>query len=299
MKTIDVAIGMIFQGDKVLLTSRPKAFMQGFWEFAGGKIEQNETPLQCLQREFVEELGITITSASLLRNVTQTYPDRVVHLSVFIINSYQEKITPQEGQQLAWADAQELDNYQLLPTVRNLFYFATLPKMYWITPEVDNNTMNIVLQKIQQGITLVQLRSKKNVDISFVKEIYRLCQTRSTTLMLNIPNATKYEKYCDGLHLTGKQLQRATSKTHGFMSASAHNLQEVQHAEKLGFDFVVLSPIQTTQTHPEAIPLGFESAQHIVQNTQIPIYFLGGMSEKNLPQVMHNGGVGIAGISKI
>lgn len=298
-KVSKVSIGMIFKKNKVLLSSRTGDFMQGFWEFAGGKVEKNETALECLMREFLEEMDIIITNATLLRTITQTYPDRIVELSVFNIVEYTGVITPKEGQKVAWVDAENIDNYKLLPTVKNLLNFATLPKLYWITPTIDKNILQLVTQKIDNGITLVQLRSKVVVDINIVKNIYQLCKKNQVKLMLNIPNVAECQNYFDGVHLTSKQLQQTTQKKYAYMSASTHNLEEVQIAERLGFDFVVLSPIKRTTTHPQALPLGFDVAKNIIERTQIPVYCLGGMSKNDLPKVLSSGGVGIAGISKI
>ena len=62
---IHVAAGIVEnEAGEFLLSSRPEGKpYAGYWEFAGGKIEAGETPLQALKREFAEELGIEILSA--------------------------------------------------------------------------------------------------------------------------------------------------------------------------------------------------------------------------------------------
>jgi 8-oxo-dGTP diphosphatase len=299
MKTIKVVIGMIFKGDKFLLSTRPNGtFMEGFWEFAGGKIEEGESEIEALKREFDEELGIQVEDAKFLRNITQIYPTKNINLSVFIIKKYSGEIIPQEGQQMKWVSLKELDNYKLLPTVKPLLNFATLPKIYWITPKIDDDFMEILATKIASGIKLIQLRSKVDLEVSLIEKVYKICQKNQVKLMLNIPNSTSdFNKYCNGYHLTGDELKNTTIKTHKFMSASTHTFEEVQKCEKLGFDFVVISPVNWTKSHLEAVPIGFEKAGEIAKNTQIPVYFLGGMSNKDLPTALENGGVGIAGIT--
>ena len=45
----------------VLLAQRPAGKSYGgFWEFPGGKIEEDETPFQATVRELIEELGIIV-----------------------------------------------------------------------------------------------------------------------------------------------------------------------------------------------------------------------------------------------
>ena len=72
------AVGVIQRDDgQVLLAERPlgKAWA-GYWEFPGGKIEDNETPVQGLRRELQEELGITATSSYPWLTRTFDYPEK-------------------------------------------------------------------------------------------------------------------------------------------------------------------------------------------------------------------------------
>ena len=55
------ALVLVDQDGRVLICERPKGkFMEGFWEFPGGKLENNETPENCLVREIKEEIGINL-----------------------------------------------------------------------------------------------------------------------------------------------------------------------------------------------------------------------------------------------
>ena len=56
---IKVTAAIIVDSGKVFIAKRkPPGRMPGMWEFPGGKIEEGETPEQCLKRELHEELGI-------------------------------------------------------------------------------------------------------------------------------------------------------------------------------------------------------------------------------------------------
>jgi len=81
------------------------------------------------------------------------------------------------------------------------------------------------------------------------------------------------------------------------LGASTHNLEEALTAQKLGADFVVISPVQATQTHPDTIPLGWDTAQEVVNKLNIPVYFLGGMTLNDLDKALKLGAQGIAGVS--
>ncbi|EEX0647584.1 CTP pyrophosphohydrolase, partial [Escherichia coli] len=62
MKMIEVVAAIIERDGKILLAQRPAQSDQaGLWEFAGGKVEPDESQQQALVRELNEELGIEAT----------------------------------------------------------------------------------------------------------------------------------------------------------------------------------------------------------------------------------------------
>lgn len=54
---------------KILMGLRPsKQPFPGFWEFPGGKLENNESITDCLKREWMEELNVNIKIENLVYN---------------------------------------------------------------------------------------------------------------------------------------------------------------------------------------------------------------------------------------
>ena len=111
-----------------------------------------------------------------------------------------------------------------------------------------------------------------------------------------------YDEPCDGWHLTTKELLNFLSNEISekkFIGASTHNLKEVRHAEKMSMDYISLSPITKTLSHPNAKTLGWNKASEIINQSNIPIYLLGGMNENSMNQALSIGAQGIAGIRGI
>ncbi len=84
------------------------------WEFPGGKIEEHETVLQALIREFKEEVGIDLGPSEPFMEIEHNYPDRQVKLFVRTIRQYQGTVCSMEGQQLKWVNIEELRKLDFL-----------------------------------------------------------------------------------------------------------------------------------------------------------------------------------------
>jgi 8-oxo-dGTP diphosphatase len=80
------------------------------------------------------------------------------------------------------------------------------------------------------------------------------------------------------------------------LAASCHNQQELQHAQAIGVDFVVLAPVLKTQSHPDTPPLGWARFAELVENCVVPVYALGGMTMHDVVKARQAGGQGIAAI---
>ena len=61
-RPLQVAAAIIRRPGRVLIARRPADdHLGGFWEFPGGKIEDGESPEECLARELREEFELEAT----------------------------------------------------------------------------------------------------------------------------------------------------------------------------------------------------------------------------------------------
>lgn len=103
---------------EVLVTERPSGkFMEGFWEFPGGKIEPGETPECALIREIKEELGIVLSEKELTPYSFISYPYEGFHALVLVYSASSWKNNPRglESQRFLWTSLQSLSDFQMLP----------------------------------------------------------------------------------------------------------------------------------------------------------------------------------------
>ena len=83
------------------------------------------------------------------------------------------------------------------------------------------------------------------------------------------------------------------------VSVACHNEEQLIQAQKIEVDFVTLSPVLPTNTHPEINPMGWEKFSALCKSTDIPVYALGGMDKKMLNLALFHGAQGIAAISAL
>lgn len=109
-----VAVAVILnQQQDILITRRAMTGTHGgFWEFPGGKLEEDETPEAALLREIHEEVGLEITGFSPLIELTHRYDSKEVHLLVFLVHQFQGKADAQESQMdLRWVPLEQLTEF--------------------------------------------------------------------------------------------------------------------------------------------------------------------------------------------
>lgn len=200
---------------------------------------------------------------------------------------------------------------------------SALPDRYLITPdpsaEADATATDASARfdaflarldtALSAGITLVQLRAKTLTPDAWTalsRDALRICHARGATLIANGPpeafDLTKPVS-ADGIHLNSRRLMSLSAQelelvksTRKLISAACHDVQQLERAAQLGVDFVTLSPVLRTQTHPDAEPLGWPRFTEWVQQARVPVYALGGMRPEHLPFARTAGAQGIAAI---
>lgn len=110
-----VAAALVDRQGRVLIAQRPAGKWQaGRWEFPGGKVEAGESESDAVRRELREELGVRVEVADRLMQVEHRYPDRQVHISLWLVLRHSGEPRGLDGQALRWVAPQALAEADLL-----------------------------------------------------------------------------------------------------------------------------------------------------------------------------------------
>ena len=111
-----VVAALIWDGPRFMICQRPPHKARGgLWEFVGGKAEPGETMPQALARECREELDIAVSVGEVFMDVTHTYPDLTVHLTLFHASVASGTPRLLEHTDLQWITPAQIPDYAFCP----------------------------------------------------------------------------------------------------------------------------------------------------------------------------------------
>ena len=169
-------------------------------------------------------------------------------------------------------------------------------------------------QKLQaaldRGVKLVQLRLSRAqwLEAGYLRLALSLCDEAGAKIQLNraLADFNAELENIDlgtegaGLHLSAARLMALTERpvdSNVCLGASCHNLAELQRAQTVGVDYVLLSAVLSTDSHPEVQPLGWAQFAQWVVGSKMLVFALGGMTPELLEKAKAHGAQGVAGIS--
>lgn len=309
------AVGIIQRDDGwVLLGQRPAGKpWSGYWEFPGGKVEEGETPAHALARELQEELDIKPNHFYPWIVRTYDYPARyradgsldsaakTVKLHFFVVTQWHGEPRGLEQQQLSWQNPRQLEVEPMLPANAPILAALNLPKIYAITnlQELGEEAFFKGLQHaLENGLKMIQVREKHLAQQGLKAFAIKLMQAASAydaKVFINSDVSLASEIDAAGVHFTSAQLMNLKNKPEGMLyGAACHHPAELEKAAQLGLDYVTLSPVNPTLSHPGVDTLGWLKLSQWLSDYPIPVYALGGMQLGDLDIARQHGAHGIA-----
>lgn len=114
MKEVTAAI--IEKNNKILIAKRARGHqLEGMWEFPGGKIEEGETPEQCLRRELVEEFNITTEIGTFYAESLYEYETGAIKLLAYKTKWIDGDFKLTVHSDIKWVDVDELGKFEFAP----------------------------------------------------------------------------------------------------------------------------------------------------------------------------------------
>lgn len=306
---VEVVAGLIpDQSGRILLAQRPPGkYMAGRWEFPGGKREPGESRVDALRRELDEELGIALAEAEPCLTLRHDYPKISVLLHLFFINRHAGQPAGREGQALRWVTLAEMSNLPMLAADRPIIKVLGLDSRYAITPDPErvggaDGVLQWTSAALARGHRLFQLRAK-SLDASSLAQLAEkysgLMDRHGAHWLLNGSADDALALGADGVHLDSRRLADVASRPlpeRFLTAASCHNQAELAQAGHIGLDFVTLSPVSPTASHPGAATLGWRGLGDLCRQSPLPVYALGGMQPDDIESASRHGAYGVAGI---
>ena len=111
-----VVAALIWSGNKFMICQRPAHKTRGLlWEFVGGKVEPGEAKEAALIRECREELAVTVSVGGVFLEVTHSYPDLTIHLTLFHASIAEGTPQKLEHNDIRWITVDEIPQYEFCP----------------------------------------------------------------------------------------------------------------------------------------------------------------------------------------
>lgn len=110
------------------------------------------------------------------------------------------------------------------------------------------------VQRLRRGSGVIFRHYELDQDsrLALFKRVQQICARRGHSLFLASDERLARRWRADGFH------SRAGSKSASRMqrSAAVHNIRELAEAKRARADYILISPLYATRTHPGAKPLG-------------------------------------------
>ena len=180
------------------------------------------------------------------------------------------------------------------------FYFVTDSQLS------KKGIFSDVNDALKAGCKIIQYR-EKNIDFNKMvyeaKHLKKKCNGKAIFLIndrLDVALAVE----ADGIHIGKSDVSfKDARKSLGYnkiIGLSVDNVKEAIDAEVAGANYIGLGPIFKTFTKKDAgNPCGIKMLKNVRKNIKIPIVAIGGITKKNVAEVIRNGADAVASVSAV
>lgn len=171
-------------------------------------------------------------------------------------------------------------------------------RRYAITDSLD-----VAARASQAGAEMIQIRAKE-LSARAVADLVRsaLALPGSSKILVNTRTDIALACGAHGVHLPAGSISpglvRGIAPAGFLIGVSCHTVDELADAELEGAGFAVYGPVFPPISKAAGPPVGIEGLRRAVRSVpRLPIYALGGITDKNAELCIEAGAAGVAGIS--
>jgi len=178
---------------------------------------------------------------------------------------------------------------------------------YFITDASLSRAGNVsdVKNALKAEVEVVQYREKCKSTEEMYKEalvLRRICQDAVFLVNDRVDIALAVE--ADGVHLGRQDLPYTVTRrllgNKKIIGLTVHTLKQAQEAQKLGAQYIGVSPVFLTDTKQDAgNPVGVTLIKKIKKHISLPLVAIGGIDLSNAKDVLRAGADGLCAISAV
>jgi thiamine-phosphate pyrophosphorylase len=156
------------------------------------------------------------------------------------------------------------------------------------------NPFAVLRAALDGGVDLVQWRATPTpgaaVDLQRTAE---LCRARGVPLVINDDPVLAVRSHAQGAHVGQSDMPawraREILGTERWLGVSTHDLAQIRAAEAAGADYLGFGPCFPTATKGYAEGQPAEAIRDAMSATLLPVFAIGGITPRNLPQLLDLG----------
>ena len=184
----------------------------------------------------------------------------------------------------------------------NLLLYAVTDR-HWLN---SRTLKEVVLESLEGGVTMLQLREKHLDEAHFLeeaKELQTLCRSWHVPFLINDNVEIALAMNADGIHVGQSDMAagdvRKKLGDDKIIGVSAQTVEQALLAEKAGADYLGVGAVFPTSSKDDANEVTYETLKAICSAVSIPVVAIGGIAQENVHQLAGSGICGAAVISAI
>lgn len=184
----------------------------------------------------------------------------------------------------------------------NLLLYAVTDR-HWLN---GRTLKEVVLESLEGGVTMLQLREKHLDEAHFLeeaKELQTLCRSWHVPFLINDNVEIALAMEADGVHVGQSDMAagdvRKKLGDDKIIGVSAQTVEQALLAEKAGADYLGVGAVFPTSSKDDANEVTYETLKAICSAVSIPVVAIGGITQENVHQLAGSGICGAAVISAI